>query len=81
MTVQILSQALKEKVRKDDDLLLALAKANGPVKVDTIKRWIRENDVILTTATNLQIIRLHYSLSDSEVLTEERKEEATTGAR
>jgi hypothetical protein len=79
MTVQILSQAMKEKVRKDDRLLLTLAEANEGVKVDTIKRWLRENNVILTTATNLQIIRGYFGLSDLEVLTEEKGEVVVDG--
>jgi hypothetical protein len=64
MIQQILDTELKARVRKDDDLKLKLAKANGK-KVDTVNRWLREDDVILTTATNLDIIRDHFKLPKS----------------
>lgn len=64
MIQQILDTELNAKVRKDDELKLKLAKANDK-KVDTVNRWLRENDVILTTATNLDIIRDHFKLPKS----------------
>jgi hypothetical protein len=72
MTIQILSSALKPRVRKDDDLKLKLAKANE-VKVDTVNRWLREDDSILTTVTNLEIIREGLGLRKSAVLTEPKE--------
>lgn len=69
MTQQILESELNKRVRKDDELKLTLAKSNN-VKVDTVNRWLREDDVILTTATNLQIIRDAYKLSDEIAMTE-----------
>ena len=69
MTQQILDSELKAKVRKDDELLLKIAKANQ-VKVDTVKRWLREDEVMLTTATNLDIIRSHFKLPARQVMTE-----------
>lgn len=68
MTQQILEPGLKKKVRKDDELKLALAKAND-VKVDTVNRWLRVNDVMLTTVTNLAIIRQHFKLSNKVQMT------------
>jgi hypothetical protein len=70
MTIQILDTDIKGLVRKDDDLKLAIAKANT-VKVDTVNRWLREDDVILTTATNLDIIRAGLNLSKNKKLTQE----------
>ena len=64
MIQQILDTELKGRVRKDDELKLKLAKANT-VKVDTINKWLRENDVKLTLATNLDIIREHFKLGKS----------------
>lgn len=64
MIQQILDTELNTRVRKDDELKLKLAKANDK-KVDTVNRWLRENDVILTTATNLDIIRDHFKLPKS----------------
>lgn len=71
MTQQILESELNKRVRKDDELKLAIAKANT-VKVDTVNRWLREDDVILTTVTNLQIIKDAYKLPDDTVVTESR---------
>jgi MOSC domain-containing protein YiiM len=64
MIQQIIATELKGRIRKDDELKLMLAKANE-VKVDTVNRWLREDDVILTTATNLDIIRDHFKLPKS----------------
>jgi hypothetical protein len=67
-TEQILDGEIKNRVRKDDELKLMLAKANK-VKVDTVNRWLREDDDILTTAKNLLIIRAHYKLPKNIQLT------------
>lgn len=69
ITVQILQLELKKRVRKDDELKLVLAKANG-VKVDTVNKWLREDDVILTTATNLELIREYLKLPKKAILTQ-----------
>lgn len=75
MTQQILDTELKAKVRKDDELVLKIAQANQ-VKVDTVKRWFREDDVMLTTATNLAIIRIHFKLPAKYVMTQDKDEPA-----
>lgn len=72
MKLQILKEEIKIRVRKDDDLKLLLSKANG-VKVASVDRWLREDNVILTTVTNLNLIKTHFSLPDSEPLTEEKE--------
>lgn len=72
MIQQILETDLKAKVRKDDELVLKIAQANQ-VKVDTVKRWFREDDVMLTTATNLAIIKAHYKLPAKYVMTQDKQ--------
>lgn len=72
MTIQILESEIKARVRKDDELKLKLAKSND-VKVDTVNRWLREDDVILTTTTNLEIIREGLELKKNAVLTEPKE--------
>lgn len=64
MNQQIIAAELKARIRKDDELKLKLAKANV-VKVDTINKWLREDNVLLTTATNLDIVRDHFKLPKS----------------
>jgi hypothetical protein len=44
------------------------------VSINTINRWIRENDDNLTKADPLQMIREETGLSDQEILEEEVKE-------
>lgn len=62
------------KVRRDDGLLLELAKANN-VKVSSIVRWLRpsnrKGNKLLTTIENLNIIRRHFQVSDTAELLEE----------
>lgn len=70
MIHQILDTELNGRVRRDDDLKLKIAKANQ-VKVDTVNRWLREDDVMLTTATNLALIRDHYKLPAKHVMTKD----------
>jgi hypothetical protein len=70
MTKQILESALKSRIKKDDELKLKLAQANQ-VRVDTVNRWLREDDKILTTADNLALIRAHFKLAKKAQLTQE----------
>lgn len=72
MTIQVLDSEIKGKVRKDDELKLTLAKTNK-VKVDTVNRWLREDDVILTTATNLEIIRAWFDIDEMVSMTEPKE--------
>jgi hypothetical protein len=74
-TIQILDSDIKSQVRKNDELKLKLAQSNN-VKVDTVNRWLREDDVILTTATNLEIIREGLKLKKNAALTEPKELEA-----
>ncbi len=70
MIQQIIAAELKGRIRKDDELKLKLAKVNA-VKVDTVNRWLREDDVILTTATNLEVIKAHFKLAKGFKMTED----------
>lgn len=73
MIQQILDSELKAKVRKDDELKLKIAQANQ-VRVDTVNRWLRdEDDVMLTTATNLAIIKEHFELPAKYVMTKDKE--------
>lgn len=74
MIQQILDTELKGRVRKDDELKLKIAQANQ-VKVDTVNRWLREDDITLTTATNLAIIKEHFKLPAKYVMTKDKQVE------
>lgn len=68
MTIQKLKSEYLETIRLDDDLKIKIAKANG-IKIKTVEDWRRANVQMLTTATNLRIIREHLNLSSDEELT------------
>jgi hypothetical protein len=72
-----LKKSVAGDVRRNDDLLLALAKANE-VKVSSIQRWIREDNKILTTVENLGIIGKHLGILDQAQLLEEETIEVGT---
>lgn len=57
---------LKESIRARTLLALALGK-----HVDTIERWIKSNDAMLTTASALQVIREESGMSDADILIDE----------
>src|SRR5690348_664635 len=66
----------KAKIRKDDELLLELAtanrKGNRSVRVATVERWLRDDNPILTTVTNLAIIKRRFGIVENdELLAEE----------
>jgi len=65
----------KARIRKDDELLLELATANRKgsraVRVSTIERWLRDDSPMLTTVTNLDIIKRRFNIKDNEELLEE----------
>jgi hypothetical protein len=72
MKIQILQDKYLNQV-KDDELLLAkIANATGR-KISSIKRWIANNDELLTTATVLTVIREHLNIVETESLTEEKE--------
>lgn len=64
------------KIRRDDVLKLQLAQIFD-VKVSTIDRWLREEDLMLTTATALEVIKIHFGIDEiSEILESEVVEKA-----
>jgi hypothetical protein len=69
IATQILQEDIKSRVRKDDELMLMLAKANDNVRVSTVNRWFREDNEILTTVKNLEIIRQGLKLPKAARLT------------
>ena len=69
MEQQILKEEYRRQLKEDDGLKFKLAVANRK-KIRTIEGWRRTNDQILTTATNLAIIRKHLRLSSKVNLTE-----------
>ncbi len=60
--MKILTSKLVKQILLNDDLLLRLAKANT-VRVSTIIRWLRNNDVKLTTASNLELIAEQFKIA------------------
>ena len=64
---KILAPLFTKKILVDDDLRLKLAKANN-VKVSTIDRWLRTDDEMLTTASNLELISNYYDVVESAEL-------------
>lgn len=68
--IKVLSQKYIDAGRTDDDLRYTMAKTNK-VKISTIDRWFRENDVMLTTATNLQIMASHFQIKNIDSLLSE----------
>lgn len=59
--MKILKEKLIRQVLLDDELMLKLAKANK-VRVCTIDRWLRVNDIKLTTASNLELIAEQFKI-------------------
>jgi membrane-bound lytic murein transglycosylase len=70
MKVHILKPEFKEKIRLDDDLVLKIAKANG-VRYTSVTRWILDDSKMITTATNIAIVKDHLNLNETEILTQE----------
>lgn len=69
MVQQILKGEYKQAIKKDQDLQMAIAKANG-VTFRTVDRWLKEDNLILTTVTSLDLIRKSCGLSTDDILTE-----------
>ncbi len=61
--MKTLKRKLIQQVLLDDELMLQLAKANK-VRVCTIDRWLRTNDIKLTTASNLELIAKQFKITD-----------------
>lgn len=79
MLLQKVSEKYNRLIRRDDDLKLALAKAND-VKVSAIDRWLKADSDRLTTATNLTLIALHFGVNEKDLLETEVVNQKTAGA-
>lgn len=77
MKTEILRSEYKEKVAVDDELKAVIAKALNR-RIGSVDRWLRNDDVRLTTTTVLNIIREKYNLSKSVVLTEPKEPQKQT---
>lgn len=76
---QLNSRAL-ELLSNDEELQIAIGKVfKRPRKVRTVKRWIAENDELLTTRAALNLIKNKFALTDDEILKEEESEFAKAG--
>ena len=59
-----------EVIRKDEDLKLEIARANG-VKMSTVDRWLKDGDEVLTTFRNLGILKRYFGVLEAKELLEE----------
>lgn len=69
MEIQILNEQYIKAVMNDELLIAKIAQATGR-KISSIKRWLQNNDELLTTATVLSVIRGHLELDPGTILTE-----------
>lgn len=69
MEIQTLKEEYKDAIRKDVFLKAKIAAVNQ-VSTWTVDRWRTENHPLLTTATNLGIIRRHLKVAQKVCLTE-----------
>lgn len=73
---KLLKEEFLKKAKKDDDLRYKLAKANK-CAISTVDRWLRENNVMLTTADNLDQLKDHYQVLEvAELLEQVETEQA-----
>jgi len=70
MSTPTIKAEFKGRIMKDEGLKVALAKANGDLKMSTIDRWLREDDERLTTYRNLEILKTHFGVLEAEELLE-----------
>lgn len=76
----ILKAEFKEAIKKDPMLMALIAKANYTTN-RAIDEWRRKDEPMLTTATNLAIIRNHLGLGKNVELTEPKEETETVKNR
>lgn len=69
MQIKTIKQHFMSAMRVEPSLRQKLATANN-CSLFTIGQWIRKDNAILTTATNLEIIRDHFNLADTDELLE-----------
>lgn len=71
--IQHLKSEFKQRVKEDELLQAKIATAVNK-KISTVKRWLEEDHIMLTTSTVLDTIRIHEGLSEDEALTESERE-------
>jgi hypothetical protein len=69
MEIQILKKQYKDAIKKDVYLKAQIAAINE-VSTWTVDRWRTDDSPLLTTATNLSIIRTRLKVADNVTLTE-----------
>ena len=70
---QYLKPEVKQKLKDDEALQFKVAQAMDK-KFRTVERWIKEDHVLLTTSTVLDVIRKHIGYKENEPLTLSGKE-------
>ena len=71
--LQVLKSEVKKRIEADE-LLQAKIASNTGKKISTVKRWLDENHIMLTTSTVLDTIRDHAGLSKEIELTEVKED-------
>jgi hypothetical protein len=81
MSTTAIKAEFKGIIKKDEDLKLEIAKANG-VKISSVDRWLKEDNEPLTTFRNLAILKRYFGVLEvQELLEESFVEEAETATR
>lgn len=72
-----LKSTYREAILTDVELQFKIAKVTHKT-IETVKRWARENDIMLLLIPVHQLIRVKLKLPENEVLTEEVEQEEAT---
>lgn len=73
---QVLKDQFKQRVKKDEMLQAKIGAAfkPQPKKISTVKRWLEEDHIMLTTSTVLDVVREYLGISKEVELTEPKNE-------
>jgi dTDP-D-glucose 4,6-dehydratase len=71
--IQVLKSEVLQRVKEDEMLQAKIATATDR-KISTVKRWIEDNHIMLTTSTVLDCIREHEGLAEDIEMTELKDE-------
>lgn len=80
MSVKVIKKVFINSIKNDPVLKDRLAKLNG-CEPSTIAKWLRTEDIMLTTATNLAAIKTHFGLLEVSEIMEEREPEQADAAQ
>ena len=72
MLVKVIKKVFINSIKNDAALKNRLAELND-CKLSTIAEWLRNEDIMLTTATNLAAIKTHFGLLEVSELMEEKE--------